>query len=190
MAANEIFVPIEQIEPKILLIRGRKVLLDADLAELYGTNTKTLNQAVKRNASRFPPDFMFRLSAEEKKGVFESCTHLRRLRFSPALPYAFTEHGAIMAASVLNTARAVEISTFIVRAFVKLRETLSAHKELAAKLAELERRVGEHDESIQALVATIRQLMAPQPQDDGRRIGFHVDGQAKIDKQAQDTDTD
>ena len=190
MTSDKIFVPLEQIEPKILFIRGRKILLDADLAELYGTNTKVLNQAVKRNASRFPSDFMFQLSAGKKKEVLESCVHLRRLKFSPTLPYAFTEHGAIMAASVLNTPSAVEVSTFIVRAFVKLRETLSAHRELAVKLAELERRVGAHDQAIRALVVTIRQLMAPSPQNNERRIGFHTDGQTGIDKQAPDTDTD
>jgi len=101
---------LEEIEPMILTIRGQKVMLDADLARLYGVTTKRLNEQVKRNRSRFPEDFLFTMTADEKAEVVANCDHLRRLKFSPALPNAFTEHGAIMAASVLNTARAVEVS--------------------------------------------------------------------------------
>lgn len=173
MTNGENAISTEQIEPRILLIRGRRVLLDADLAKLYGTSTKALNQAVKRNAKRFPSEFVFVLSAVEKNEVIETFAHLRRLKYSSSLPFAFTEHGAIMAATVLNTASAIETSLFIVRAFLKLRETLALHRELSAKLTELERKVGAHDEAINALIDTIRQMMAPLNTDTRHRIGFH-----------------
>ena len=164
---------VDQIEPLILEIRGQKVVLARDLAVLYGVSTKALNQAVKRNSERFPRDFMFQLSADEKQEVVTNCDHLSKLRFSPTLPYVFTEHGVVMAASVLNSPRAVEVSVFVVRAFVKLRQLVLAHKDLAGKLDQLERKVGSHDESIKQLVAAIRQLMAP-PVPPKNRIGFHT----------------
>jgi len=151
-------IPVEVIEQRILLIRGLRVILDADLAVLYGTTTKRLNEQVRRNRDRFPQDFMFQLTKREKAEVVAICDHLAKLKFSPVLPNAFTEHGAIMVASVLNTKRAIQISVFVVRAFVKLRELLSMHKELAHKLAELERKLQNHDESIQSLVVAIRQV--------------------------------
>ena len=172
-AKRQPLILVEQIEPRILVIRGQRVMLDADLAELYGTTTKALNQAVKRNAGRFPEDFRFQLNTAEKDEVVTNCDHLARLKFSRNLPYAFTEHGALMAASVLNTPRAIDVSLYVIRAFVKLREWLSTHKELAQKLADLERKVASHDGAIQSLVAAIRQLMQPQPPSP-RRIGFHV----------------
>jgi len=165
--------PLETVERGILLVRGQKAILDADLAELYGVTTKRLNQQVSRNRGRFPEDFMFQLSADEKAEVVANCDHLSKLKYSPVLPYAFTEHGAIMAASVLNTPRAIEISIFVVRAFVKLREIMATHKELARKLAELEQRFGEHDEKIEAIFEAIRQLMAP-PYEPRKKIGFEV----------------
>jgi hypothetical protein len=165
---------VEQIEPRILVIRGQRITLDADLAELYGTTTKALNQAVKRNASRFPADFRFQLTTAEKGEVVTNCDHLARLKFTRNLPYAFTEHGALMAASVINTSRAIDVSLYVIRAFVKVREWLSTHKELAQKLADLERKVASHDGAIQSLVAAIRQLMQPPPTTSPRRIGFHV----------------
>src|SRR5437868_400876 len=137
MSAGKAVILVEQIEPRILLIRGHKVLLDADLAQLYGTTTKALNQAVKRNRGRFPSEFLFILTAEEKLEVVTNCDHLKRLKFSSNLPYAFTEHGAIMAASVLNTPRAIDVSVYVVRTFIKLRDFLAKHHELALKLAEL-----------------------------------------------------
>lgn len=146
-------------------------MLDADLAELYGAATKVLNQAVKRNRKRFPEDFMFRLTQKEKGEVVTNCDHLRRLKYSPTLPCAFTEHGAVMLANVLSSPRAVQVSIQIVRAFVRLRLLLSSHRELAAKLAELERRLEGHDVRIQSLFDAIRQLMAP-PDPPRRRIGF------------------
>ena len=164
-------IPVEVIEQRILLIRGQRVMLDADLAGLYGTTTKRLNEQVKRNRARFPEDFMFQLTTKEKAEVVANCDHLAKLKFSPVLPNAFTEHGAIMVASVLNTQRAIQVSVFVVRAFVKLREMLSTHKELAHKLALLERKLQNHDESIRSLVAAIRQLMTP-PEPKRRPIGF------------------
>jgi len=164
---------VEQIEPRILMVRGQRAILDADLAELYGTTTKRLNEQVKRNQARFPADFMFHLTAEEAQAVRSqiATASKRNVRY---LPYAFTEHGALMAASVLNTARAIDVSVYVIRAFVKLRELLSTRKELAHKLAELEQRVSSHDEAIQSLVAAIRQLMQPPPTASRPRIGFHV----------------
>ena len=172
-------VSVERIETRILLIRGQKVMVDADLAELYDVPTKRLNEQVKRNQARFPEDFVFRLSAQEKAEVVANCDHLNRLRFSPALPYAFTEHGAIMAAAVLNSARAIEVSVYVVRAFVKLRELLATHKELAKRLDELEARIenklAAHDHAIADILDAIRELMKPAEPSKKRRIGFVQD---------------
>jgi ORF6N domain len=172
-----LLVPVERVQRSILFLRGQRVILDADLAKLYAVTTKRLNEQARRNRERFPEDFLFQLTADEKAEVVANCDHLSRLKFSPALPHAFTEHGAIMAASVLNTPRAIETSIFVVRAFVKLREMLGAHKELARKLAELEARFSEHDEQIQAILEAIRQLMAP-PERPPRKIGFDVSEEA------------
>jgi len=165
-------IPTERIESRILLIRGRKVMLDRDLAELYGVETRVLNQAVKRNITRFPEDFRFRLTKAEREEVITNCDHLTDLKFSPNLPYAFTEHGAIMAASVLNSERAVAVSVFVVRAFVKLRELAATTRELEVKLTELERKVTHHDDHIKALVTAIRQLMQPPEPKKKGRMGF------------------
>jgi len=155
------------------MIRGHKIILDSDLGRLYGVATKRLNEQVKRNKDRFPADFMFRLTLEESQSLrsqiatSEPARGGRRYR-----PYAFTEHGAIMAASVLNSRRAMEASVYVVRAFVKLREMLRTHKQLALKLSELEKRIEGHDEDIMALFEAIRQLMEP-PEKTAKRIGFH-----------------
>lgn len=164
-------VPTEAVANRILLIRGVKVMLDADLAELYGVPTRALNQAVKRNAERFPADFMFQLSGVEKAEVVTNCDHLAKLKFSRTLPYAFTEHGALMLGNVLKSERAIEVSLMVVRTFVQLREMLSTHKELASKLEALERKLGSHDQAIAGLIDAIRQLMAPAAQSK-RPIGF------------------
>ena len=164
-----LIVPEERIARGILVIRGHKVLLDADLAELYGVPTKRLNEQVKRNPERFPADFLFALTAEEKAQVVAHCDHLQRLKFSPALPNAFTEHGAIMAASVLNTPRAVEMSVFVVRTFVRLRQILATHTELARKLAALEKK---YDTQFQVVFEAIRELMTPPEPKKKRTIGF------------------
>ena len=164
----------EQIAQQILLIRGHRVMLDSDLAALYGVTTKALNQAVRRNQDRFPGDFMFQLTVEEKTEVVTNCDHLAKLRFSPTLPYAFSEHGALMLGNTLKSSRAVEVSLHIVRTFVQLREMLSSHKELALKLEALERKVGSHDQAIKSLLEAIRQLMF-QPTKQSRPIGFTAD---------------
>ena len=164
-------IPRERIEQAILVIRGHKVMLDTDLAYLYGVTTKRLNEQVKRNRNRFPADFIFQLTSKEKAEVVANCDHLTKLKFSPVKPFAFTEHGAVMVASVLNSKRAIEVSIYVVRAFVKVREVLGAHGELAQKLAELERRVESHDTHIRSLFDAIRQLMEP-PATRSRRIGF------------------
>jgi hypothetical protein len=168
-------VPVERIDHAILSLRGKRVILDADLAALYGVPTRRLNEQVRRNGARFPPDFMFQLTREEADSLRSqsAISNIGRggRRYQPL---AFTEHGAIMAASVLNSERAVEVSVFVVRAFVRLREALSATRELAAKLDELERRVGSHDRAIAGLLDAIRQLMGP-PKTKGRKpIGFEV----------------
>jgi hypothetical protein len=171
---NQALIPAERIEQAILLIRGQKVMLDADLAKLYGVSTKRLNEQVKRNRGRFPADFLIQLTARETAEVVANCDHLKRLKFSPTRPYAFTEHGAIMVASILSTQRAIEVSVYVVRAFVRLRQVLATHKELAHKLAELERKVETHDEAIRSLFEAIRQLMAPPPEPKRGRIGFRT----------------
>ena len=166
---------IKNIENRILFLRGQRVMIDADLADLYGTTTKALNQAVKRNKDRFPSDFMFQLNAGEKSEVVTNCDHLKGLKYSRTLPYVFTEHGAIMAANVLNSSRAVEMSVFVVRAFVKLREMLSTHKDLERKLTELEKKVGKHDDAIKAIILTIRELMGEKSKAKTKKIGFGRD---------------
>ena len=163
-------VPMERIERAIILIRGKKVMLDSDLAELYGVETKVLNQAVKRNASRFPADFMFQLTEAEKNEVVTNCDHLARLKFSPHLPYAFTEHGALMLANVLNSERAAQTSVQVVRAFVRLRQMLASNAELARKLETMEKK---YDAQFKVVFDAIRQLMSP-PEPKRREIGFHV----------------
>ena len=173
MPKTSAIVPVERIESLILLMRGHKVMLDSDLAELYGVTTKRLNEQVKRNQERFPGDFMFQLTSEETNALRSQTATSKRERGGRRYrPYAFTEHGAIMAASVLNSHRAIEVSVYVVRAFVKLREMLRTHKELARKLAELEKRIEGHDEEIVALFEAIRQLMEP-PEKPSKRIGFH-----------------
>ena len=175
MAKSKALVKVGKIKQSILLIRGEKVIIDADLAEAYGVTTKALNQAVRRNADRFPSDFMFRLTKKEKQEVVTNCDHLNNLKFSPVNPHAFTEHGAIMAASVLNSPKAIEVSVFVVRAFVQLREAIAGHKELARKISKLERKLGDHDEQIMVLIEAIKQLMDPKPPPKTRRIGFNTD---------------
>ena len=162
------------VESRILVLRDHKVILDTDLAELYGVSVKRLNEQVKRNEERFPSDFMFQLTPTEHEALrsrFATSNAGRGGRRYP--PYAFTEHGAIMAATVLNSERAVEMSVFVVRAFVRLREMLANNRELATKIEELEQRLDTHDASIQDLIEAIKELMAPEPAT-GRKIGFDL----------------
>jgi hypothetical protein len=163
--------PVESIASRILVVRGRRVIVDADLAALYGVATKRLNEQVRRNRRRFPADFVFELTEAERAEVVAKCDHLTRLRFSPAASLAYTEHGALMASAVLSTARAVEVSLYVVRAFVHLREAIGAHREIARRLDELERKVGAQDGVIVGIVRALRELTQPPPLK-RRRIGF------------------
>jgi len=161
-------VPAERIEDAIFFMRGEKVILDSDLAKLYGVTTKRLNEQVKRNRERFPEDFMFRLTSGEKAEVVAICDHLKNLKFSPVLPLVFTEHGAIMAANVLNSKTAVQASVQVVRAFIRLRQMLVSNAVLARKLSELERK---YDAQFRVVFDAIRQLMTP-PEPQRKQIGF------------------
>ena len=173
MPANEAIIPAERIERAILQLRGQRVMLDADLATVYGVATKRLNEQVKRNRERFPLDFMFQLTAREKAEVVANCDHLKALKFSPGLPYAFTEHGAVMLATVLNSPVAVHASIQVVRAFVRLREIVSTHRELARRLDKLEQK---YDAQFRVVFDAVRQLMAPQKK---RRLGIGFRAEVK-----------
>jgi len=163
----------ERIERKILLIRGYKVMLDSDLAQLYGVTTKRLNEQVRRNIKRFPDDFMFQLTKKEYDSLRSHfATSKERRGGRRYLPYSFTEQGVAMLSSVLNSERAIQVNIAIMRVFVKIRKILSTHKELAYKLSQLERKIEKHDEEIQAIFEAIRQLMIP-PEKSKRQIGFH-----------------
>jgi ORF6N domain-containing protein len=164
---------LTSVESRILLLRHRKVILDRDLAQLYGVPVRRLNEQVKRNRERFPADFMFQLTAKEDQMLRSQNAISRQHGGRRYLPYAFTEHGAIMAASVLNSGRAVEMSIFVVRAFVRLRELLTTNRELAAKIDELDRRLDRHDSAIQELIEAIKELMAPEDASRGK-IGFQL----------------
>jgi len=174
-------IPIERIQKSILLIHEQKVMLDKDLANLYGVPTKVLNQAVRRNLKRFPPDFMSQLSQEEfQDWRSQIVTSNPETKMSARRrPYAFTEQGVAMLSSVLKSDTAIEVNIAIMRAFVQLREILSTHKDLARKLDALEKK---YDESFRIVFEAIRQLMAPPPEPaKKRRIGFHADPESKAD---------
>jgi len=170
-------VPAEQIGRSILVVRAQRVILDSELARIYGVETRILNQAVKRNAERFPNDFRFQLTTAETAASRSQSVSLKRGRGQNIkfLPYAFTEHGAIMAATILNSPRAVGMSIYVVRAFVQLRELISSNKDLARRLDQLEARIEKklvtHDDAIAAMLSAIRQLMNP-PSPKRRPIGF------------------
>jgi len=164
----------KRVASRILILRNQKVILDTDLAELYGVPVKHLNQQVKRNRHRFPPDFRFTLSKAEDKSLRSQIVTSNPARGGRRyLPHAFTEHGAIMAATVLNSRRAIEMSIFVVRAFVQMRQMLVANRHVVSKLSELEARLDSHDAEIQDVVETIRELIAPLPANH-RRIGFET----------------
>jgi phage regulator Rha-like protein len=162
----------EVIEQKIYLIRGQRVMLDKDLANLYQVSTKRLNEQVKRNKRRFPKDFAFLLTQQEV-AILRSQFATSRWGGQRYLPYTFTEQGVAMLSSVINSERAIQVNIAIMRAFVKLRQILSANKELAGKLKELEQRIENHDTEIHAIFEAIRQLMTPLDKPK-RRIGFHA----------------
>ncbi|MEO8300103.1 MAG: ORF6N domain-containing protein [Burkholderiales bacterium] len=189
-------VVLPRIESRILVVRGHKVIIDADLAALYDVPTKRLNEQVKRNAERFPYDFMFQLSAAEKAEVVANCDHLAKLKFSKALPYAFTEHGAIQAANVLASPRAVEMGIYVVRAFVRLKQASASYAELAKRLAELEEKTEglamNHDtfsrntrNQLKQVFDALRELMTP-PDPPKRPIGF-INPEDKGSKKASGT---
>ena len=159
---------------RILLIRGKKVMIDRDLAELYGVTTKRLNEQVKRNTTRFPEDFIFQLTLEEKNEVVANCDHLKQLKFSHTLPLAFTEHGAVMLACVLNSKRAIEANIRIIRIFTAMREITLHNNELLLKLVKLEQKVDTHDESINLLFEAIKKMIETPPKQ-RNRIGFIQD---------------
>lgn len=162
------------VESRILFLRHQRVILDADIAELYGVPVKVLNQQVKRNRKRFPSDFVFQINAKEQAVLRSQFVTSKEGRGGRRyLPYAFTEHGAIMAATVLNSERAVEMSVFVVRAFVRLREMLATNRKLAGKVGELEDRLDTHDSTIQDLIDAIKELMTPKDPP-RRRIGFEL----------------
>jgi hypothetical protein len=167
-------IPTERLDNAILEIRGERVMLDYDLAAIYGVTTKALNQAVKRNRDRFPAGFMLELTLDEKEELVTNCDRLAVLKHSSSLPYAFTEHGAVMLACVLKSRRAVEVSVFVVRAFIRMRRMLTDQRQLALKLAELEGKLATHDKNFQMVFAAIKQLMQP-PEPKKKRIGFITD---------------
>jgi len=164
-------VPIDRVEGAIREIRRQKVVLDSDLAALYGVDTRALNQAVKRNADRFPEDFVFQLDEREFEALRSQDVTAKGRGGRRTPPFAFTEHGAVMVASILKTKRAAEVSVFVVRAFVRMRRELVAHRQIALKMTELERRIERHDASIAALFDAMRRLMRL-PEKPRKPIGF------------------
>jgi len=166
-------IPVERVENVIFLLRSQKVIIDSDLAALYGVPTKWLNEQVRRNKERLTPDFMFQLTKKEKEQVVANCDHLQNMKFSPNLPYAFTEHGSVMAASVLNSESAVAVSVYVVRAFIKLRQMLAPYKELTKKLEQLEKKLQAHDKQIVTLDQAIRLLMPPPDAKPKKPFGFY-----------------
>ena len=194
MKLKSIAESIVRISGRIMLVRGQRVMIDADLAELYGVPTKVLNQAVKRNLDRFPDDFMFRLNAAEKTEVVTNCDHLASLKFSKSLPFAFTEHGAIQAANILNSPQAVKMGVYVVRAFVQVRQLLANHRELATRLNDLEEKTEalslKQDSfakytrvQLKQMFDALRELMQP-PEIPKKPIGFvYPDEEVKPSKE-------
>jgi hypothetical protein len=163
-------VPMERIENRILQVRGKKIMLDSDIAKLYEVPTKVLNQAVKRNIKRFPEDFMFRLTTKEKEELVTNCDHLKPLKFSSQMPYAFTEQGVAMLSSVLNSERAIMVNIQIMRAFVSLKREILTYTALKRKIESMEKK---YDVHFKVVFDTIRRLMAPPSDEKKPRIGFH-----------------
>jgi len=166
-------VKLDNVEAAIYLVRGERVMLDSDLAAIYGTSTTRLNEQLRRNRQRFPEDFAFQLTREEFTNLISQNAISKSHGGRRKLPWVFTEHGAIMLASVLNSSIAIQASVRVVRAFVRLREMVAANAQLAGQLAELERRLDSHDEAIVDLFAALKRLLEPEPKVK-REIGFHV----------------
>lgn len=179
-------IPADPLAGRIFTIRGQRVILDSDLARLYGVPTKRFNEAVRRNASRFPTDFAFRLSAREfdfLRSQFATLENVdspvdgaidRRGRHRKYLPWVFTEHGAVMAANVLRSPKAVQMSVYVVRAFVAQREALATNQSVLRRLAEIDKTLLEHDAALRALWGKLRPLLMPAPEKPGREMGFHT----------------
>lgn len=175
---DKILLPQEVIENKILLIRGKKVMLDKDLAKLYGVKAIRLREQVKRNIKRFPKDFMFRLNKVEADILVSQNAIPSKQSLGGTLPCVFTEQGVAMLSSVLNSERAIQVNIAIMRVFVKLKEMLLSHKDLAQKIAELERRMEKKDQEIKLIFEAIRELMSPPPEKPKREIGFNMHGRS------------
>jgi len=176
-------IPDEVIMSKVFIIRDQRVMIDSDIAELYGVTTKRLNEAVKRNFKRFPIDFMFQLTINEKEELVANCDHLKKLKFSPYLPYAFTEHGAVMLASVLNSERAISVNIQIVRIFNKMREMMLLHKDLLIEMQKINNMLKDHDDKIVLIFEYLKQFEETKiqelEQNNRRRIGFKQDEREK-----------
>lgn len=170
---NKPVVPSELIASKILLIRDQKVMLDSDIADLYGVPTKRLNEQVKRNIERFPSNFMFQLTKEEKEQVVANCDHLKKLKFSPVLPKVFTEHGIMMVANVLTSERAIKVSIQIIEVFIKMREVLQSNNELLLRMEKLERNLGKHDMQIAQVFQLLKQFV--KEESERNQIGYKKD---------------
>ncbi|HEY8240178.1 MAG TPA: ORF6N domain-containing protein [Kiritimatiellia bacterium] len=168
MADTTSVIPAERVQRGILTLRGQRVMLDVDLAELYGVTTRRLNEQVKRNVARFPREFMFQLTEVEKKEVVANCDHLQKIKYSPVQPYAFTEYGAIMLASILNSPVAVQASIQVVKAFVALRQLTAEKADLLKRVDAMEKK---YDARFRIVFDAIRKLMAPEPKSK-KRIGF------------------
>lgn len=164
-------VPNELIASRILLIRGQKVMIDADIAELYGVDTKRLNEQVKRNKSRFPVNFMFELTKEEKNEVVANCDHLENLKFSPVLPKVFTEHGIMMVANVLTSERAIQVSIQIIEVFIKMREILTDNLSLKLDIEEIKKKLSNHSKNIELVFSYLDELI-DKKETPRKRIGF------------------
>jgi hypothetical protein len=172
---NNIIIPAYKVESKILLLRDQKVIIDRDLADFYGVDTKRLNEQVKRNIKRFPVDFMFQLTQSEKNELVANCDHLNNLKYSKALPCAFTEHGIIMVASVLNSNKTIEVGVFITRIFVKMRQLIIKKQELQQKIVQIEEKLSKHDNQLVEIKTFLQQLLNPKPKLKTKKIGFLAD---------------
>ena len=175
---TQIMIPDEVIMSKIILIRGQKVMISNDLAELYGVTTKRLNEQVKRNIKRFPGHFMFQLTEKEKEKVVAICDHLQNLKYSPYLPFAFPEHGSVMLANILNSDRAIQASIRIVEIYIKMRELVLSHKDILLKLEQMEKRVGKQDENITMVLQYLKKFIDIQEKP-RKAIGFKPFGNIK-----------
>jgi hypothetical protein len=176
----------EVIINKIFIIRNQQVMIDSDLAELYDVSTKRLNEAVKRNVKRFPSDFMFQLTVDEKEKLVANCDHLKKLKFSPYLPFVFTEHGAVMMASVLNSERAIIVNIQIIRIFNKMREMALLHKELLMEMQKINSKLSDHEDKIALVFEYLEQFrqckIQELEQQNRPKIGFKQEGKDKRQK--------